>query len=378
MTERLHTADAEAFQKKYGLVGSSPEILEIVDVIRQVAPTDLAVLITGESGTGKEVVAKGLHGESRRSQRPMISVNCGAIPEGLMESELFGHERGAFTSAVDARKGYFEIADGGTVFLDEVGEMPLGTQVKLLRILESGDFMRVGASVARHTDVRVIAATNRTLDYEVQQQRFRADLFFRLRSVNIHLPPLRSRRQDIPGLVDAFVREVSSREGTTFAGFTDDATELLMEYSWPGNIRELRNAIESVIVLERGARVDRDLLQKQLQIPSAVVSDRFLPVVTNKSVEQSDKDLMFDMLRRLNWSIAEIKDLVAERLAPSSSNGGHGDHVNGNGAMTLDEMERRMISGALERHRGNRRLAAKDLNISERTLYRKIKDYGLQ
>ncbi len=370
--------DRDAFQRAYGIVGTSPEILEIVDVVRQVAPTDLTVLITGESGVGKEVIAKALHGASARSQKPMVSVNCGAIPEGLMESELFGHEKGSFTSAVDMRKGYFELADGGTIFLDEIGEMPPATQVKLLRVLESGEFMRVGSSVTRRADVRVIAATNKTLEYEVQQKRFRPDLYFRLRSVNIPIPPLRNRKEDIPALIEEFVRQVTEKSGIRFSGFTDDATAELMDYDWPGNVRELRNAIESMIVLERGRALDADDVRRTLRRPPTVVSDRNLPVVANKTVEQAERELIYRALVDLKSNIIELKNLLAERL-PNGAGGADAEHhTNGNGTMTLDEMERRMISGALDRHNGNRRLAAKELNISERTLYRKIKDYGLQ
>jgi transcriptional regulator with GAF, ATPase, and Fis domain len=206
----------EEFQNKYGIVGQSLEIQEIVDVVQQVAPTDITVLISGESGTGKEIIAKAIHGASSRSQQSMISVNCGAIPEGLIESELFGHEKGSFTSAAETRRGYFEIADSGTIFLDEIGEMPLATQVKLLRVLENGEYMRVGSSIARKTDVRIIAATNKMLDYEVQQKQFRSDLYFRLRSVNIHLPPLRNRKEDIPALVEYFTKDVTEKNKIKF------------------------------------------------------------------------------------------------------------------------------------------------------------------
>ncbi|MCU0410993.1 MAG: sigma-54 dependent transcriptional regulator [Bacteroidetes bacterium] len=370
--------DRAKFQKETGLVGRSEEMREIIDVILQVAPTDLSVLITGESGTGKEVVAKAIHRASRRSDRTIVSVNCGAIPEGLMESELFGHERGAFTSAVDMRKGYFEIADGGTIFLDEIGETPLATQVKLLRVLETGEFMRVGASVMRMSDVRIIAATNKTLEAEVQQKRFRADLYFRLRAVSLQLPPLRNRREDIPALVDHFVRDVTERNNLRFAGFTDDATELLMAYRWPGNVRELRNLIESVIVLEKGRRLNADDVQKYLQEIAPVIAERNLPVVTNKTVEQAERELIYRALLDLKGNIIELRDLFTTRMSAGHDVAVSGEHRNGNGAVTLDEMERRLIMDALDRHNGNRRMAAKDLNISERTLYRKIKDYGLQ
>ncbi|MBE0558198.1 MAG: sigma 54-interacting transcriptional regulator, partial [Proteobacteria bacterium] len=201
----------EVYAEDLGIIGRSPEMQEIREIIRQVAPTDITVLITGESGTGKEVIARAVHGLSKRSAKTMVTVNCGAIPEGIIESELFGHEKGAFTSAVDSRKGYFEIADGGSIFLDEIGETPLATQVKLLRVLENGEFMRVGASIPRQTSVRVIAATNKNLEQEVQQKRFRPDLYYRLRSVNLWVPPLRHRREDIALLIEHFVDEFSQK-----------------------------------------------------------------------------------------------------------------------------------------------------------------------
>jgi transcriptional regulator with PAS, ATPase and Fis domain len=369
----------EVFQQTYGIIGKSQEIQEIVDVVQQVAPTDITVLISGESGTGKEVVAKAIHGASKRAQQSMVSVNCGAIPEGLIESELFGHEKGAFTSAADLRHGYFEIADGGTIFLDEIGEMPLATQVKLLRVLESGEYMRVGSSAARKTDVRVIAATNKLLDYEVQQKNFRPDLYFRLRSVNIHLPPLRNRKEDIPELVERFVKEVTEKNKIRFAGFTDDATELLMSYRWPGNIRELRNAIESMLVLESGKRLNGYDIRKYLREQTSVMTDRNLPVVSNKTVEQAERELIYRALVDLKSNIIEMKELLTGRLSGVDTLIGEQEKAhNGNGVLTMDEMERRMISTALDRNKGNRRLAARELNISERTLYRKIKDLGLQ
>jgi len=371
--------DREAFQRTYGIIGQSPEMQEIVDVIRQVAPTDITVLISGESGTGKEIVAKAIHGASKRAQQIMVSVNCGAIPEGLIESELFGHEKGAFTSASDMRRGYFEIADGGTILLDEIGEMPLATQVKLLRVLESGEFMRVGSSEARRTDVRVIAATNKLLEYEVQQKHFRPDLYFRLRSVNIHLPPLRNRKEDIPALVEQFVKETTEKNKIQFGGFNNSATELLMSYHWPGNIRELRNAIESMLVLESGKRLDEYDVRKYLREQTHVTTDRNLPVVSNRTVEQAERELIYRALVELKSNIIEMKELLEGRLSGTNlQNSNHAQSQNGNGVLTMDEMERRMVATALDRHKGNRRNAARELNISERTLYRKIKDYGLQ
>jgi transcriptional regulator with PAS, ATPase and Fis domain len=369
--------DREQFQQEHGIVGESPEILEIVDVVRQVAPTDITVLITGESGVGKEVLMSAIHAASKRASKPLVTVNCGAIPEGLIESELFGHEKGSFTSAVDMRKGYFEIADGGTIFLDEIGETPLSTQVKLLRVLENGEFMRVGASVPRKADVRVIAATNKNLDYEVQQKHFRADLYFRLRSVNIHVPPLRNRREDIPLLVDHIIREFTEKNKMSFEGFTDEATDLLLNYDWPGNVRELRNVLESIVVLENGKRITAEGVQKYLQSQRVESAERNLPVRSNRSVEQAERELIYRALLDLKTNILELREIVALQAAALPGNNGHKEGVEVNDGLSLDEMERRMIRSSLERHRGNRRLAAKELNISERTLYRKIKDLRL-
>lgn len=367
--------DRASFQQKHGVLGNSVEIQEIVDVVQQVAPADITVLITGESGTGKEIIARAIHGASKRAERTLVTVNCGAIPEGLIESELFGHEKGSFTSAAETRKGYFEIADGGTIFLDEIGEMPLSTQVKLLRVLENGEFMRIGSSTPRKSDARVVAATNKNLEFEVQQKRFRPDLYFRLRSVNIWIPPLRERRDDIPVLIDHFAREFAQKNGIAFQGFSDEARELLVQYRWPGNVRELRNVIESMIVLENGKRIGSDDLRRYLQGYAPQVVDRNLPVVANKTVEQAERELIYRALLDLKADIIEIRESLAHAQTPQQ--GKPVEPVNGNGSLSLDEMERQMITGALERHEGNRRLAARELNISERTLYRKIKEYGL-
>jgi len=361
-----------------GIIGRSPEIQELREIIRQAAPTGITVLITGESGTGKEVIARAIHGLSKRSAKPMVTVNCGAIPEGIIESELFGHEKGSFTSAVDMRKGYFEIADGGTIFLDEIGETPLATQVKLLRVLENGEFMRVGASIPRTSDVRVIAATNKNLESEVQHKHFRADLYFRLRSVNLYVPPLRHRREDIPMLIEHFVNEFSEKNGVESEGFTADATEELLRYGWPGNVRELRNVIESITVLEKGKRLTADDIRRYLPAQQPQESERHLPVVTSKSVEQAERELIYRALLDLKSDIGELKDYFRSAGAPAPGNEVRAVQPAGNnGVYSLDAMEREMIMKALERHQGNRRMAARELKISERTLYRKIKEYGL-
>ncbi len=371
--------DRETFQREQGIIGGSLEIQEIVDVVRQVAPTDITVLIIGESGVGKEVIARAIHTASKRSKKNLVTVNCGAIPEGLIESELFGHEKGSFTSAVETRKGYFEIADGGTILLDEIGEMPLATQVKLLRVLENGEFARVGSSSPRTSDVRVLAATNKDLQYEVQQKRFRPDLYFRLRSVNITVPPLRSRKEDIPLLLEHFVKEFTAKNGMKFEGFTNDATDLIMSYHWPGNVRELKNVIESMLVLENGRRMDADTTRKYLKEYHVPVMERNLPVVMNRTVEQAERELIYRALVDLKGSIIDLREMMLQQgnSVPPETDALQIDQTNGNGALSLSEMERRMIVNALERHKGNRRLAARDLNISERTLYRKIKEFGL-
>jgi len=375
--------DRDQFQAKYGIIGESVEIREIVDIIQQVAPTDLTVLITGESGVGKEVIAKAIHQASLRADKPMISVNAGAIPEGIIESELFGHEKGAFTGAGETRKGYFELADHGTIFLDEIGELPIGTQVKFLRILENGEYMRVGSATPRKVDVRVIAATNKDLEAEVRQGEFRSDLFFRLRSINIRIPPLRDRRDDIPIFIDRFARQVAEKNKITFAGFSPEATDLLKSYRWPGNVRELRNVIESMLVIERGKRIDAAEVRKYVK--ELHEDGRHLPVYSPKPSEQAERELIYRALLEMKSDIMDIKSLL-ERNGHTVP-GGSGivearvdteNQAVGEQFIPLDEMEKRMIIQSLDRFNGNRRLAAKALNISERTLYRKIKEYGLE
>jgi DNA-binding NtrC family response regulator len=373
--------DPRPAQDDTGILGESVAIRKIVDVIGQVAPTDITVLISGESGVGKDVIARAIHAASNRSKKPLVAVNSGAIPEGLIESELFGHERGSFTGASDQRKGYFELADGGTIFLDEIGEMPLPAQVKLLRILENGEFQRVGSSVARHVNVRVLAATNKDLENEVRHKHFRADLFFRLRSVNIVVPPLRERPEDIPVFFRAFVNEFTRKNGVPFGGITDAAMRTLQEYRWPGNVRELRNVVESMLVIENGKKIDTGDLPRHLKDMRTPVDDRLLPVPVNKTVEQAERELILRALLDIKGNIVELRNMLHERPTVSGQPGEAGAPaglVPGGGSdLSLQEMEKRMITEALERYKGNRRVAARALNISERTLYRKIKEYGV-
>ncbi len=377
----------EKIQQQVGIVGRSQAIRDLVRQIVSIAPTDLSVLITGESGTGKEVVAKAIHELSPRRNKPMISVNCGAIPEGILESELFGHEKGAFTGAVASKKGYFELADGGTIFLDEIGEMPLQTQVKLLRVLENGEFMRVGSGEVRRVDVRVIAATNRDLAIMVQQGQFRQDLYFRLKAASIFIPPLRERREDIPLLIDHFVQQVLHRNNIEFAGFTEEAMQLLLTYDWPGNVRELRNVIETVIILAGGKKITVDLIREHLMHyeEHVEVSDN-LPILAGTTVDRAERELIYKALVSLGVEMREMKQILLEIERKIENGNPVGIPMPPPVAVTrpedieikpLDELEREMIEKALEKFRGNRRKAARALNISERTLYRKIKEYGL-
>jgi DNA-binding NtrC family response regulator len=370
------TLNRTEFQKQFGIVGESLEMQELVQVVQHVAPTDITVLITGESGVGKEVIAHAIHGASRRSKKAMVTVNCGAIPEGIIESELFGHEKGSFTGASSERKGYFELADGGTIFLDEIGELPLATQVKFLRILENGEFLRVGSSAARTVDVRVIAATNKDLEQEVRNGNFRQDLFYRLRSVNVRIPALRERKEDIPLLFERFIEEFSAKNGIRFGGMSPEATELLQQYYWHGNVRELRNVVESMLVLERGKRLEADDIRKYLRLPS---DERQLPMVVSKQNDFDERQLLYRALLELKNDMLDVKNLLKGVLntntAQGMMSGSQGSAVQEN--LSLSEMERRMIETALKKYHNNRRLAADELQISERTLYRKIKEYGL-
>jgi transcriptional regulator with PAS, ATPase and Fis domain len=367
-------------KKVYGILGESVEMKKIIEVIEQVAPTDITVLISGESGVGKEVVAKAIHSASNRNKKPLVTVNSGAIPEGIIESELFGHEKGSFTGASDQRKGYFELADGGTIFLDEVGELPMSAQVKFLRILENGEFLRVGSSVSRYVDVRVIAATNKELESEVRQNNFRADLYYRLRSVNIHIPPLRKRPEDIEVLFRHFATSLAEKSNVEFGGISEGAIQVLTSYYWPGNVRELRNVVESMLVIEGGKYLEASDVKRYLKGYKDVTEDRNLPVHLGRSVEQAERELILRALLDIKGNILDLKNILNEQLHPqnNSHNGSltlRDPHQETN--LSLEDMEKRMITESLQRFKGNRRVAAKALNISERTLYRKIKEYGL-
>ncbi|NIR48386.1 sigma-54-dependent Fis family transcriptional regulator [candidate division KSB1 bacterium] len=380
-------------EEEFGIIGRSPAIQRVLSTINQVAPTDISVLISGESGTGKELVARAIHVQSRRKEMPWVVVNCGAIPEGILESELFGHEKGAFTGAVGSRKGYFELADAGTIFLDEIGEMPLGTQVKLLRVLEGKEFMKVGGTKSQHVDVRIIAATNKDLERAVRAEEFREDLYYRLNAVNLRMPPLRERREDIPLLIKRFTSQFCKEHHIEFEGFTESALSTLENYSWPGNVRELKNLVQSVIVLEKGHKVDEFTISNYLQGAGNI--DRNLPVPTHRTSEQVEREFVYHALLDLKAEISKLREdiyhwMYSENRPKSlpyysevfprtpdtfqeSENNSDLDLEN----RTLAEIERHMINRALENHDGSKRKAAKSLGISERTLYRKIKEYDL-
>ncbi len=379
MSEQSRSAAIRLLQLRYGIVGESPVIVEAIEQLIQVAPTDLTVLITGETGTGKDVFARAIHGLSPRRKAPFISVNCGAIPETLLESELFGHEKGAFTGAIDQRKGFFEVADGGTIFLDEIGEMPLGTQVKLLRVLESGEFNRLGSTKVIHVNVRVIAATNRDLAFEVRQGTFREDLYYRLNAVHLHLPPLRKHPEDIPLLVEYFATKVAERIGATYEGIEDEAIEVLRQHNWRGNIRELRNLVETLVTIGHGRRITADDVRRYLKRDEMPEPTRALVLHSAAHAQSQTVDLalVYHTLLQMQAEMSALRGALAtlaERIAQWQSfvpTQQKEDDLFSRDPddFRLDEMERRLIIAALKRFNGSRRSAARALGISERTLY---------
>lgn len=373
--------DNVAYGVRDRLTGMSESISEIRSMVRSVAPTKISVVITGESGTGKEVVARMIHDLSPRRDTRFVPVNCGAIPEGLFESEIFGHERGSFTGADRQRKGYFEVADGGTLFLDEVGEMPLEMQVKVLRALESGEFFRVGGTTPLHSDVRVVAATNRDLRQLVDRGRFREDLFFRLKGVEMHLPPLRDRPEDIPALVERFAEEFWRENNLERQRIMPRAIEVIQSGTWRGNVRELRHYITTLLTLERNEPIDAAAARRHL--PPGGSGAPNLPILAPVQRDQLDNQMILQQLVDMRRDIAQLKEMLVQVLMVPRHQAlpeyvSYTD-VEGEAAPrpTLQQVERDQIRQALEEHDGNRRKAAKALGIGERTLYRKIKEYNL-
>lgn len=391
-------SELDRIRRISGIIGTSSRIEQVLEMMGQVAPVDISVLITGESGTGKEVVARAVHKLSKRASNPLVIVNCGAIPAGIIESELFGHKKGSFTGASEDRKGYFEEADNGTIFMDEIGETPLETQVKLLRVLESGEFMRVGDSKTRKTDVRIIAATNKNLRQEAEKGNFRRDLYYRLRTVTIDLPPLRQRVEDLEPLAERFALQFSRSNDIIFRGFTSDAYHVMKQYDWQGNIRELRNFVESIILLERGNRISSELVLKHLAVP-AEESSHNLPVLVDKSSSQAERELILQQLLFLRQDMRDLKASLGNEsldrsgeigtLQPRSALDSMVVSPTGEiqveaiksasiGDVSMKELEKEMIIRTLKKFENNRRKTAELLGISERTLYRKINEYGIE
>ncbi len=409
--------DIQSIKNRFGIIGNSPALNHALNTAIQVANTDLSVLIVGESGVGKEVFSMIIHALSSRKHNPFIAVNCGAIPEGTIDSELFGHEKGSFTGAVDSRKGYFETVNGGTIFLDEIGEMPLGTQARLLRVLETGEFIRVGSSKVQKTDVRVIAATNRDLLENTQSGSFRQDLYYRLSTVPIRVPALRDRKEDIPLLFRKFASDFAERYKTQSVQLDSVAQQLLVNYQWPGNVRELKNIAEQVSVLSTDKQVTADVLQHFL--PANKNTTRSLTVINPSAPGgasgvdfNTERDILYKLFFDLKRDMNDLKQMIfdvahhqgytpvdpsAGTLIPAynhepepvnttpsySSNTpilleSKDHHEDVEETLLLADREKEYITKALKKHKSRRRDAAAELGISERTLYRKIKEYNIQ
>ena len=407
-------------KQRFGIIGMSEGVNRSIEKSLRVAPTDISVLVTGESGVGKENIPKIIHQFSHRKHSKYIAVNCGAIPEGTIDSELFGHEKGAFTGATSTRKGYFEVADGGTIFLDEVGELPMATQVRLLRVLETGEFIKVGSSIVQKTNVRIVAATNMDMNEAIQKQKFREDLFYRLSTVEINIPPLRERKQDIPLLFRKFASDFAEKYRMPSLKLNDDAVKILTEYHWQGNIRQLRNIAEQMSVLEKDRILSIEKLRNYL--PNSGIQ---LPAVVKNKKSQSDfsseREILYKVLFDMKNDLNELKKITMKLMNSDISKEekeGLIQQIHNNNleisnnsydlgllkndskkdinekndtnkfeyAETIEEVETlsildkeiELIKKALERSKGKRKLAADELGISERTLYRKIKQYDLQ
>ncbi len=389
-------------KNRFGIIGNDPRLNTAIDTALQIAGTNLSVLITGESGVGKEVIPKIIHSYSPRKHNNYIAINCGAIPEGTIESELFGHEKGSFTGANEARKGYFEVADGGTIFLDEVGELPLSTQVRLLRVLETGEFIRVGSSKTQKTDVRVIAASNVNFMHAISVGKFREDLYYRLNAVPISIPPLRERQGDIHLLFMKFALDFADKYKMPAVRLTPDARILLESYRWPGNVRQLKNVAEQISVLENNRQIVPEVLAKYLPADDA----HSLPVSNSGSASDfvADRDILFKMIMQLRSEIDQLREMIQGTDIPHAENTIHVQpqlpppasnlpamiqdypapirdiHIEAQSEdlpKTLQDMNEDLIRRTLEKHNGKRKLAAAELGISERTLYRKIKEYNL-
>lgn len=390
--------DVQQIKQRFGIIGNSPGLNRAIDVALQVAPTDLSVLIIGESGVGKETFPQIIHQNSPRKHGQYIAVNCGAIPEGTIDSELFGHEKGSFTGALADRKGYFEVADGGTIFLDEVGELPIPTQARLLRVLETGEFIKVGSSKVLKTNVRIVAATNVNLIQAVADGKFREDLYYRLNTVPIQIPPLRERPDDIILLFRKFAGDCAEKYRMPPVRLDDEARQLLTSYRWPGNVRELKNITERISVIEENRDITADVLR--LYLPDLNV-EKYPVLVKKQDNDQkffnSEREILYQVLFDMKKDVNDLKKLVhdimggkmpmpvadetpyAHPIRPvHSAPIQEAEAVEEEETLSLEEVEKEMIRKALEKHNGRRKNAAADLKISERTLYRKIKEYNLE
>tara|TARA_Y100000994_G_scaffold69974_1_gene57169 strand:- start:65 stop:1276 length:1212 start_codon:yes stop_codon:yes gene_type:complete len=401
--------DLEKIRNSVGIIGESEQIVEMLTLIGQIASTDISVLVTGETGSGKEMAAKAIHKNSKRKFESLVVVNCSAIPSGIIESELFGHKKGSFTGASENKKGYFESAHKGTIFLDEVGELPTDIQAKLLRVIESGEFMRVGESKSQKVDVRIVAATNRDLYKEVKKQNFRQDLYFRLKTINVKVPALREHTNDLYLYVERFGLEFTNKNDISFKGFTKEALNKLKQYNWPGNIRELKNVVESLLVINKGERITDLMVSKSLNITDDEYS-KDLPISLGQDSDKLERELILKQLLYLRQDINELKTIMFNNkfediekahepsnpalFLPNPSlkkeiniNSNHKDVEDAGisglkdeavGEMTMDELEKEVIEKYLKKFKNNRRKTASALNISERTLYRKLKEYEVK
>ena len=379
----------QEIKQRFGIVGNSSKLDQAISIALQIAPTDISALITGESGVGKESMPKIIHFNSQRKHNKYIAVNCGAIPEGTIDSELFGHEKGAFTGASDNRKGYFEVADSGTIFLDEVGELPLSTQVRLLRVLESGEFMKVGSSQVKKVDVRVIAATNVNIEDAISKGKFREDLYYRLNTINIKVPSLAERIEDIHLLFRKFSSDFADRYHIPPIRLKEEAVEILHSYSWPGNIRQLKNIVEQISAIEQDRSISLEVLKNYIPKHNST------PILFRDEKSENDfseREILYKVLFDMKNDLNDLKRVTKELMSSSQQQINEEktiNHIIENSdkiiqknkeedlLLTLQEQEKILIEKALKRHQGRRKDAADELGISERTLYRKIKEYLL-
>ena len=398
--------DLEKIRQSVGMIGESDQIIEVLTLIGQISKTDISVLVTGDSGSGKEMVAKAIHKNSKRKFESLIIVNCAAIPSGILESELFGHKKGSFTGATDNKIGYFESAHKGTIFLDEIGELPKETQSKLLRVIESGEFMRVGESKTQKVDVRIVAATNRDLFKEVHKDNFRKDLYFRLKTISIKVPSLVDHLNDLHLYIERFGLEFTNKNDISFKGFSSEAIAEMKKYNWPGNIRELKNVVESMLVMNSGNRITDEMVVKHLSLDQTANNN--LPILLDGDSDKLERELILKQLLYLRQDINELKQILmlnksdekdvnpsnSALFLPSPDNQKSNIDSNENyrnideayisglkdeaiGEMTMNELEKEVIEKYLKKFKNNRRRTAEALNISERTLYRKIKEYNV-